>query len=59
MVADELRRQADRFVDLVDLQAEIERALPADHPRARGREEQSESVDDYEDDEEYYEPEPA
>jgi uncharacterized LabA/DUF88 family protein len=59
MVADELRRQADRFVDLVDLQAEIERALPADHPRARGREGPNEPIDDYEDDEEYYEPEPA
>ncbi|MFQ5467481.1 MAG: NYN domain-containing protein [Kiloniellaceae bacterium] len=37
MVADELRRQADTFVDIVDLRAEIERALPPDHPRARGR----------------------
>ncbi|MDH3597679.1 MAG: NYN domain-containing protein, partial [Rhodospirillales bacterium] len=59
MVADELRRQADRFIDLVDLQAEIERALPADHPRARGREDLNNPIDDYEDDEEYYEPEPA
>ena len=62
MVADELRRQADRFVDLVDLQPEIERALPADHPRARGREDPNDTIDEYEDDEEdeeYYEPEPA
>ena len=62
MVADELRRQADRFVDLVDLQSEIERALPADHPRARGREDLNDTADDYEEDEEdeeFYEPEPA
>ena len=59
MVADELRRQADSFVDLVDLQSEIERELPADHPRARAREESQAPADDYEDDEEYYEPEPA
>ena len=59
MVADELRRQADSFVDLIDLQSDIERELPADHPRARGREETHAPADDYEDDEEYYEPEPA
>jgi uncharacterized LabA/DUF88 family protein len=59
MVADELRRQADCFVDLIDLQGEIERALPADHPRARGRDDSQGPADDYEDDEEYYEPEPA
>ena len=59
MVADELRRQADCFVDLIDLQSNIERELPADHPRARGREDSQAPVDDYEDDEEYYEPEPA
>ena len=29
MVADELRRQADTFVDLVELKSDIERALPA------------------------------
>ena len=35
MVADELRRQADIFIDLLDLQDEIERELPRDHPRSR------------------------
>ncbi|MEE8535849.1 MAG: NYN domain-containing protein, partial [Kiloniellales bacterium] len=35
MVADELRRQADSFIDLLDLQDEIERELPRDHPRSR------------------------
>ena len=35
MVADELRRQADAFTDLLDLQEQIERELPRDHPRAR------------------------
>jgi len=63
MIADELRRQADCFVDLVELQPKIERALPADHPRSRDRDGDEdggqEDLDDYEDDEEYYEPEPA
>ncbi len=57
MVADELRRQADRFVDLADLQGDIERELPADHPRARERERYNnapaEDEDDYEEDEEF------
>jgi uncharacterized LabA/DUF88 family protein len=35
MVADELRRQADTFIDLLDLQSNIERELPRDHPRSR------------------------
>jgi len=38
MIADELRRQADVFIDIEDLRSEIERALPADHPRNRQRE---------------------
>ena len=61
MVADELRRQADTFVDLVDLQKDIERTLPADHPRSRAREEvaEEEDEDEFEDDEEFYETEPA
>lgn len=37
MVSDELRRQADNFVDLTDLQELIERRLPADHPRRQPR----------------------
>ncbi len=73
MIADELRRQADRFVDLANLQDTIERELPADHPRSRERERyKSERFDDegegevddedYEDedeDEAYYESERA
>jgi uncharacterized LabA/DUF88 family protein len=34
MIADELRRQADLFTDLVELQAKISRD-PADHPASR------------------------
>ncbi len=59
MVADELRRQADIFIDLTDLQSEIERQLPADHPRARGRDALPQQADSYEEDEEFYEAEPA
>jgi uncharacterized LabA/DUF88 family protein len=56
MIADELRRQADRFIDLVDLQDDIERELPADHPRARERQHyEEEDDDDYEDEDDYYE----
>jgi len=58
MVADELRRQADIFVDLSDLREEIERALPPDHPRARAREE-TRDYDGENEDEDYYEPEPV
>ena len=58
MVADELRRQADNFVDLMDLRAEVERQLPADHPRNRAREdayvEEEDEEEGYED-EDYYE----
>jgi uncharacterized LabA/DUF88 family protein len=57
MVADELRRQADVFVDLDDLQESIERELPPDHPRARGREAPLEGP--YDEDEDYYESEPV
>ncbi|MEM7221414.1 MAG: NYN domain-containing protein [Pseudomonadota bacterium] len=65
MVADELRRQADAFVDLVELKGDIERALPADHPRSRVhrddmRDDDDDEDDDFEDDdEEYYEAESA
>jgi uncharacterized LabA/DUF88 family protein len=56
MIADELRRQADTFVDLSDMRQDIERELPPDHPRARARE----TVPaDYDEDEDYYEPEPV
>ncbi|MCH8809826.1 MAG: NYN domain-containing protein [Proteobacteria bacterium] len=63
MIADELRRQGDLFVDLVDLQEQIERALPPDHPRARGRPPVVETYEDEEDEEdeeeEYYESHPV
>ncbi len=69
MIADELRRQGDLFVDLVDLQEQIERALPPDHPRARRRlpieepygDEGDEGDEEDEEDEEegYYESHPA
>ena len=54
MVADELRRQADAFVDLSDLQDWIERELPPDHPRARAREAMPPLEED-----DYYESEPV
>ena len=56
MVADELRRQADAFMDLLDLQEQIERELPRDHPRARsetGLADEEEA--DEEEDEDLYE----
>jgi uncharacterized LabA/DUF88 family protein len=56
MVADELRRQADAFMDLLDLQEQIERELPRDHPRARsetGFADEEEA--DFEEDEDLYE----
>ncbi|MGF1611947.1 MAG: NYN domain-containing protein [Kiloniellales bacterium] len=63
MIADELRRQADRFVDLAELQDAIERTLPADHPRARERQQlaHQHDDDDYDDEDEddYYEAERA
>ena len=56
MIADELRRQSDVFLDLVDLQPDIERELPPDHPRARSR---VPAAEPYDDDAEYYEDESA
>ncbi|MDF3025321.1 MAG: hypothetical protein K0R10_2682, partial [Alphaproteobacteria bacterium] len=47
MVADELRRQADHFVDLVDLMAHIERAAgerPAQSPMTANQEAPSEAT---------------
>ena len=56
MVADELRRQADAFIDLLDLQEQIERELPRDHPRARGEAEFADDDQvDFEEDEEFFE----
>ena len=61
MVADELRRQADTFLDLTDLKDRIERELPPDHPRARGRESEDREIPygDEEEEEAYYESQPA
>lgn len=60
MIADELRRQADIFVDLNDLRDSIERELPPDHPRARTRDTfVDETPLDEDEDEDYYEPEPV
>ncbi len=66
MIADELRRQADHFVDLTDLRPEIERGHGDDRPRGRDRGEpldegpQDDDEEDFEDeDEDYYEPQPA
>ncbi len=59
MVADELRRQADTFVDLLDLQEQIERELPRDHPRSRMesgyQDDRVAGLDDGDEDEEIYE----
>ena len=59
MIADELRRQADRFIDLAELQASIERTLPADHPRSRERQQYVEDDYDEEEEDDYYEAESA
>ncbi len=57
MIADELRRQADRFVDLAELRDAIRREIPGDQRRqARAEaEEDFDDSDDYGDDEGYYE----
>src|SRR3546814_16450535 len=34
MIADELRRQADSFIDLADVQSQIARQLPVDRSRS-------------------------
>jgi hypothetical protein len=68
MIADELRRQADLFVDITALQEDIERAQRRDYQRTRARVPLEEEpygdeplVDDEEDeeDEDYYESQPA
>ncbi len=64
MIADELRRQADRFVDLADMKNQIEREGRPDHSRSRGRDRYEEEKDvdrpqDYEDEEDFYESETA
>ena len=64
MIADELRRQADNFIDLYELQDRVARQLPTDHPRQGHSRHDSEletldgdsvDFDDDYDEEEYYE----
>jgi uncharacterized LabA/DUF88 family protein len=58
MIADELRRQADMFIDLADLQSLVARQLPADRARSGERLRQDGFADDhYVDDDDYYEDE--
>ncbi len=58
MIADELRRQADLFIDLADLQSLVARQLPADRARSGERLRQDGFDDDhYVDDDDYYEDE--
>ncbi|HEY9549313.1 MAG TPA: NYN domain-containing protein [Kiloniellaceae bacterium] len=59
MIADELRRQADSFIDLADMQSQIARQLPVDRSRSGDRLRQAGSGDDHyvNDDDEYYEDE--
>ncbi len=59
MIADELRRQADVFVDLAELQSQIARQLPGDRARAGSRLRQDGYEDDHypEGDDDYYEDE--
>ena len=58
MIADELRRQADIFVDLADLQSLVARQLPADRARSGERlRQEGYDEDHYIDDDDYYEDE--
>jgi len=58
MIADELRRQADIFVDLSELQSQIARQLPADRSRSGERLRQDGYDEDhYLDEDDYYEDE--
>ena len=60
MIADELRRQADTFIDLFELQSQIARQLPADRSRSGERLRQDGYEDDHytdDDEDEYYEDE--
>ena len=58
MIADELRRQADIFIDLAELQSQIARQLPADRSHSGERLRQDGYDDDhYLDDDDYYEDE--
>ena len=57
MVADELRRQADIFIDLADMQALIARQLPGDRSRSGERLRHDNFDDDHYVDDDYYEDE--
>ena len=58
MIADELRRQADIYIDLADMQSLIARQLPADRSRSGERLRQEGYDDDhFVEDDEYYEDE--
>ncbi len=60
MIADELRRQADIFVDLYEMQSQIARQLPVDRSRSGERLSQDGLEDDHfpgDDDDGYYEEE--
>ena len=60
MIADELRRQADTFIDLFELQSQIARQLPVDRSRSGERLRQDGYEDDHytdDDEDEYYEDE--
>ncbi len=58
MIADELRRQADIFIDLAELQSQIARQLPADRARSGERlRQEGYDEDHYIDDDDYYEDE--
>lgn len=58
MIADELRRQADVFIDLTELQSQIARQLPADRSRSGERLRQGGYDEDhYLDDDDFYEDE--
>ena len=64
MIADELRRQADTFVDLANLEQDVarkggDRARPAQNRDAEDDDEFDEDYDYEDDDEDVYEPDPA
>ena len=63
MIADELRRQADIFIDLINLRNEIERAGNGAPQRPRSQHGADFEEDDFDDeeefDEDYLEQEPA
>ena len=57
MIADELRRQADIFVDLADMEERIARQGGGDRSVRRQRTEEPEDSEEYEEEDEYYDDE--